>query len=53
MRQQKNWEKAKTEVDKWVADPKLKDKEKPTAYLWKLDIYSQLYVDSSLSSEIS
>ena len=46
---QKQWEKAKTEVDKWLANPKIKDKEKPTAYLWKLDVYSQLYVDSTLS----
>lgn len=49
--QQKNWEKAKTEVDKWVSDPKLKDKEKPIAYLWKMDIYSQIYIDSSLSQK--
>ena len=48
---QKKWDKAKEEVDKWLADPKLKDKDKATAYLWKLDVYSQLFVDSSLSSK--
>ena len=46
---QKQWEKAKDEVDKWLANPKLKDKDKATAYLWKLTVYGQLYVDSSLS----
>lgn len=48
---QKKWEQAKEQVDKWVADPKLKDKDKPTAYLWKLTVYSQLFVDSSLSQK--
>lgn len=48
---QKQWEKAKDEVDKWVANPKLKDKEKATAYLWKLTVYSHLYIDSALTSK--
>ncbi|HVX26018.1 MAG TPA: hypothetical protein VHB70_06735 [Parafilimonas sp.] len=48
---QKKWEQAKEQVDKWLADPKLKDKDKPTAYLWKLTVYSQLFVDSSLSQK--
>jgi hypothetical protein len=48
---QKQYEKAKEQVDKWVSDPKLKDKDKPTAYLWKMQVYSQLYADSSLTSK--
>jgi len=48
---QKQYEKAKDEVDKWLAKPKLKDKDKATAYLWKLGVYSQLSVDSALSSK--
>lgn len=48
---QKQYEKAKQDVDKWVSDPKLKDKEKPTAYLWKMLVYSNIYADSSLSSK--
>lgn len=48
---QKQYEKAKDEVDKWLANPKLKDKDKATAYLWKLTVYGQLYADSSLSSK--
>lgn len=46
---QKQWEKAKDEVDKWISNPKLKDKNKATANLWKLTVYGQLYADSSLS----
>ncbi len=46
---QKQWEKAKDQVDKWLENTKLKDKDKTTAYLWKLEVYSQLYVDSALS----
>ncbi len=48
---QKQYEKAKDEVDKWLAKPKLKDKDKATAYLWKLSVYSSLYSDSSLSGK--
>ena len=48
---QKKYEDAKTQVDKWVADPKLKDKEKPVAYLWKMMVYSDIFVDSSLSTK--
>jgi hypothetical protein len=48
---QKKWDDAKTEVDKMVANPKLKDKEKATAYLWKLTVYSQLYNDPALSAK--
>lgn len=47
----KKYDKAKEEVDKWVADPKIKDKDKPAAYLWKLLIYSTLYSDSSLTNQ--
>src|SRR6478609_5487320 len=48
---QKQYEKAKDEVDKMVANPKLKDKDKPAAYLWKMLVYSNLYVDSALTSK--
>src|SRR5678815_1254571 len=48
---QKQYEKAKDEVDKWVSNPKLKDKDKPGAYLYKMLVYSNLYADSSLSSK--
>jgi hypothetical protein len=48
---QKQWEKAKDQVDKWLAEPKLKDKDKPTAYLWKLRVYGNIYGDSTLSSK--
>jgi len=48
---QKKWEDAKTEVDKMVANPKIKDKDKPTAYLWKLTVYSQLFVDPALTQK--
>ena len=48
---QKQYEKAKDEVDKMVANPKLKDKDKPAAYLWKMLVYSDLYVDSALTSK--
>ncbi|MBS1745513.1 MAG: hypothetical protein JST21_05020 [Bacteroidetes bacterium] len=46
---QKQYEKAKDEVDKWLAKPKLKDKEKPTALLWKMMVYSDIFTDSALS----
>lgn len=49
--QQKQYEKAKEQVDKWLAQPKLKDKEKPLAYLSKLSVYSLISVDSSLGSK--
>jgi len=48
---QKKWEEAKTEVDKILANPKTKDKDKQTAYLWKLTVYSQLFVDPALSAK--
>ncbi len=48
---QKQYEKAKEQVDKWLADPKLKDKDKQSALLWKTLVYSHLYVDSSLTSK--
>src|SRR6478736_10368108 len=48
---QKQYEKAKDQVDKWLAQPKLKEKEKPAAYLWKLLVYSQLATDSALSGK--
>ncbi len=48
---QKQYEKAKDQVDKWLANPKLKDKDKATAYLWKLTVYGNIYADSSLSSK--
>jgi hypothetical protein len=50
-RAQKQWEKAKDQVDKWLADSKLKDNEKATAYLWKMLIYSDISVDSTLKSK--
>jgi len=46
---QKQYEKAKDQVDKWASDPKLKDKDKPNAYLWKYLVYAHLYSDSALS----
>ncbi len=46
---QKKYEQAKDQVDKWLANPKLKDKDKATAYLWKLTVYGDIYADSSLS----
>lgn len=48
---QKQYEKAKDQVDKWLAQPKLKDKEKPNAYLWKMLVYSNLATDSALSGK--
>src|SRR4051812_48891907 len=48
---QKQYEKAKEQVDKWANDPKLKDKEKPNAYLWKLLVYSYIYNDSALKTK--
>ena len=48
---QKQYEKAKDQVDKWLADSKLKDKDKATAYLWKLVVYSHLFVDSTLTGK--
>ena len=46
---QKQYEKAKEQVDKWLAEPKLKDKDKVNALLWKTLVYSYLYNDSTLS----
>lgn len=48
---QKNYEKAKEQVDKWIEDPKLKEKDKTTANLWKLRVYSALYADPTLSAK--
>jgi len=48
---QKQYDKAKDEVDKMVANPKLKDKDKPTAYLWQMLVYSSLYADSAMTSK--
>jgi hypothetical protein len=48
---QKNYEKAKEQVDKWVNDPKLKDKDKPAANLWKMRVYAAIYADSALSAK--
>jgi hypothetical protein len=47
----KKYEQAKEQVDKWLAEPKLKASDKQTALLWKMLVYSQLYVDSSLSNK--
>jgi len=46
---QKQYEKAKEEVDKMMANPKLKDKDKPHAYLWTMLVYSNIYNDSASS----
>ncbi|HEX5154929.1 MAG TPA: hypothetical protein VFW07_25965 [Parafilimonas sp.] len=46
---QKQYDKAKGEVDKMVNNPKLKDKDKPNAYLWQMLVYSSLYADSAMS----
>ena len=48
---QKKWDKAKEEVDKWLSDSKLKTKDKQTALLWKMMVYSNLYADSALTSK--
>jgi len=48
---QKQYEKAKEQVDKWLVQPKLKDKDKPTAYLWKLLVYSEISNDSALTTK--
>lgn len=40
-------EDAKKEVDKLMTEDKTKDK--PETYIWKLNVYSELYADSSLS----
>jgi len=48
---QKQYEKAKEQVDKWLAQPKLKDQDKATAYLWKMVVYGNLYSDSVLSAK--
>jgi len=48
---QKNYEKAKEQVDKWIGDPKLKEKDKATANLWKLRVYSALYADPALTEK--
>jgi len=49
--QQKQYEKAKEQVDKWLSDSKLKTKDKQTALLWKMMVYSNLYADSALTSK--
>lgn len=43
------WEDAKKEVDKLMADPKVKDK--PETLLWKFNVYSELYGDSTLKAK--
>jgi len=40
---------AKKEIDKLMIDPKTQDKAE--TYLWKSNIYSELYADSSLTSK--
>lgn len=47
----KQYEKAKDLVDKWLSRSNLKDRDKQSALLWKLNVYSQLSVDSSLSAK--
>ncbi|QEC65920.1 hypothetical protein FRZ67_00860 [Panacibacter ginsenosidivorans] len=42
-------EDAKKEVDKLMADPKTKDKAE--TYIWKINVYSELYADSSLTTK--
>ncbi|MEP6464694.1 MAG: hypothetical protein ABJB05_00250 [Parafilimonas sp.] len=49
--QQKQYEKAKEQVDKWLSDSKIKPKDKQTALLWKMMVYSNLYADSALTSK--
>jgi hypothetical protein len=44
---QKQYDKAKDEVDKWLAKPKLKDNDKTTALLWKMLVNSEIYTDSA------
>lgn len=43
-------EDAKKELDKALANPKLKDKDKPSLQLWKLLINSELYASPDLSA---
>ncbi|SFQ16448.1 hypothetical protein [Parafilimonas terrae] len=49
--QQKKFDKAKEEVDKMVNNPKLKEKDKPTALLWEMYVYGQLYSDSAVGPQ--
>lgn len=49
--QQKKFDKAKEEVDKMVNNPKLKEKDKPTALLWKMYVYGQMYGDSAMGPQ--
>lgn len=46
--QLKQWEKAKDELDKALNNPKLKEKDKPLLMLWKVEIYSEFYLDATL-----
>ena len=43
---QGKFEEAKKEVDKLMANPKAMDK--PETYLWKLEVFSEIYADSNL-----
>src|SRR3954454_24563504 len=43
------FEDAKTEVDKLMADPKAK--EDPQTLIWKYNVYSSLYADSTLKGK--
>lgn len=47
--QKKDFENAKKEVDKLLADPKTKDKTE--TIMWKVYVYSALYADPTLSSK--
>ncbi len=44
------FEDAKKEVDKALANPKLKDKDKPRLQLWKMLVYSELYASPELGA---
>ena len=44
---QNKWEDAKTDIDKAVNNPKLKDKDKPKTLGYEAYIYGHLYADSA------
>lgn len=46
--QQKQWEKAKDEVEKQLSNPKLKDRDKPMLLLWRIEVYAEIYADNAL-----
>ena len=48
---QNKWEDAKADVDKALANPKLKDKDKPKSYTYKALVYGHLFADSAYAGK--